>query len=53
MTKDDEKTKDGFGSDTPSPLMYGIHIALMCMPSWEDKIVWGNLELNSIKHEMT
>lgn len=48
MTKDDEKTKDGFGSDTPSPLIYGIHIAPVSMPSWEEKIVCGNLELNSI-----
>lgn len=35
-----------FGSDTPSPLIYGIHIALMHMPSWEDKMVCENLELN-------
>ena len=43
MTRDGAKNKNGFGSDTPSPLRYEIHKYLWHF--WEDKMMSRNVEL--------
>lgn len=45
MTRASKKTKDGLISDTPSTMVYEIHIVLI-MHFEEDVIVSGNLELS-------